>query len=117
MVIVLTLGAALAAWLLAVGVLGRGTTGQERREELLARVRGDHPERRQTTTRATGRRSLFGGNRGALALRGSRQGAMVRLEGTLRRAGMSIQPREFIVIVLLISALLAGAASTFVGPL
>src|SRR5688572_23753883 len=116
MLIILTLGGGLATWLLAIGLLGRGND-QERREELLARVRGDHPERRQNTTRATGRKPLFGGPRGSLALRGPRQGAMVRLELTLRQAGIGAQPRQFLATVLLLSALLAAAATTFVGPL
>ena len=117
MLMILTLGGALAAWLLVVGVLGRDASGQERREELLARVRGDHPERRQIASTRTGRRSLFGGSRGALALRGPRQGFMARLELTLRRAGIASQPREFLGMVLLVSVMVAGAASTFFGPL
>lgn len=115
MVIALALGGGLATWLIVYGLIGRDATEKERREELLARVRGDHPDRRKVAA-ATGHRRLFGGARPSLALRGSRQGLFARMEPGLRRAGIASQPREFLATVLLVAALLGVAASTFVGP-
>jgi tight adherence protein B len=116
MLIILAAGAGLATWLLVFGILGRDTTEKERREELLARVRGDHPDRRKSTA-ASGveRRGLFGRGRPTLALKKQQQGLMARLEQSLRHAGMQSQPREFLATVLLVAALFAVLGNAFGG--
>jgi tight adherence protein B len=116
MVLLIALGAGLATWLLVAGLVSRDTDEKERREELLARVRGDHPERKSTPTQAAQpRRSIFARQTAGAALRGARTGLPARMEPALVRAGFSARPREFMINVSIAAVTIGVGASTFFG--
>lgn len=119
MLLFLALGAGLATWLIVGGLISSDTNEKDRREELLARVRGDHPERRTTSApaAATPRRSIFARNTAGEALRGARKGLPARLEPVLVRAGIAARPREFMINVLIVALTVGIGSSAFFGPL
>ncbi len=118
MTLLLALGAAIATWLIVAGLISSDSDEKDRREELLARVRGDHPERRTSSTPvATPRRSIFARKTAGEALRGARRGLPARLEPALIRAGIAARPREFLINVAIVSFTLGIGASAFFGPL
>ncbi len=118
MQLLLAAGAAVAVWLLIVGLTSRESDENTRREELLARVRGDHPERRTSSAPvAAPRRSLFARKTAGEALRGASTGLPARIEPALIRAGFEARPREFFINTAVVGAILGTSAATFVGPL
>lgn len=118
MTLVLAIGAGLAVWLLVIGLTSGEKDEKERREELLARVRGDHPERGPSSPAAPQqRRSLFASRNAGAALRGASTGIPARMEPALIRAGFEAQPREFTINAAIVGAIVGTGASTFLGPL
>jgi tight adherence protein B len=117
MVLALTIGAGLATWLIVAGLVSKDTDEKERREELLARVRGDHSEMRAPSAaqQAAPRRSLFAKKSAGEALRGARNGLPARLEPALIRAGIAARPREFLINVTILAFTLGIGASAFYG--
>lgn len=118
MALVFAIGAGLAAWLLVIGLASGEKDDKQRREELLARVRGDHPERGPATPADAApqqRRSLFASKDARAALRGARNGLPARMEAALIRAGFEARPREFMINTGIVGAILGTAISTFIG--
>ncbi|MCC6237118.1 MAG: type II secretion system F family protein [Dehalococcoidia bacterium] len=117
MTLVLAIGAGVAVWLLVIGLTSGEQDEKERREELLARVRGDHPDRATTSQAAPQqRRSLFAGKSAGAALRGASTGIPARMEPALVRAGFEARPREFTINAAIVGAILGTGAGTFIGP-
>lgn len=104
----IAIGAAVAAWLLAVGIVGRESGERARRQRLIARVRGDHEEVViRDKDESKGRRGLGLRRRPRLALRRPQRGLLSRLAPRLSRAGLDMQPGEFLLFVLVV-VLIAG---------
>ncbi len=100
-------GAALAIWLIFVGFTSGRIDARARRRQLLARTRGEveapaeSNQRRRTTPR--------------IALRRPRRGALSTLVRMLQRAGIEMQPGQFLIITAVLAALLGGVGSTVAG--
>ncbi len=107
--ILIAAGAALAAWLLVVGLVGSKANEQQRRERLLARVRGVDEQPVQKGERRGLR--FFLRRRPRLALRRPQRGPAARLSAMLRRAGVDVQPGEF-ALMLAVFTILGGAAGS-----
>ena len=97
-------GAALAIWLIVSGFAGGRIDSRRRRQQLMARTRGDAeapspPEKRR---------------RGAprIALRRPRGGALSRIARLLKGAGVEMQPGQFVMIVGVLAGILAIVASS-----
>lgn len=108
--ILIAAGAAIAAWLLVVGLIGGKTGEQQRRERLLARVRGVDEQPEQKGEKRGLRFALR--RRPRLALRRPQRGPAARVASSLRRAGIDIQPGEFAAMLFVFTVLGATAGST-----
>ncbi|MEZ4501438.1 MAG: type II secretion system F family protein [Dehalococcoidia bacterium] len=110
---IIAVGAAIAAWLLALGISGRGSSERARRERLIARVRGDTEQlviHEDGPKRKEARRGFGLRKRPRLALRSPQRGLAARIETKLRRAGSEMQPGEFMIfsLVIVFAVTLAG---------
>ena len=99
-------GAALAVWLIVTGFAGGRIDSRRRRQQLLARTRGEAEgssaprERRRSAPR--------------IALRRPRRGALSRIARLLKGAGVEMQPGQFLMTVGVLAGILAiGAGSRF----
>jgi tight adherence protein B len=105
--LLIALGAGVAAWFLAVGIAGRGSSERARRQRLIARVRGEHEEAIiQDGDEQKERRGFRLRKRPRLVLRRPQRGLMARLTPRLSRAGLDMQPGEFLLFAFVVLLLL-----------
>ena len=106
-------GAAIAVWLLVMGLVGGRASEQQRRERLLARVRGVDEQPVQKGEKQ-GLRFILR-RRPRLALRRPQRGPAARLASMLRRAGVDMQASEFALMLAVFTVLGAAGGSTAYG--
>jgi len=111
--ILIAAGAAIAAWLLVMGLVGGKASEQQRRERLLARVRGVDEQPVQKGEKKG--LKFFLRRRPNLALRRPQRGPAARLATMLRRAGIDLQPSEFALMLSVFTLLGATGGSVVYG--
>lgn len=109
--LLLALGAALAAWLVAFGLGRERLRRLRRRDRMRALIRGVGEAPRGRTAEARTRR-----RRPRLALRRMHGGRVAGALTLLRRAGVEISPREFLLIEGIALTIGALAGSALLGP-
>ena len=102
-------GAALAVWLIVTGFAGGRIDSTRRRQQLIARTRGEA----QAPSAPKERR------RGAprIALRRPRRGILSRIAQLLKGAGVEMQPGQFLMVVGILAAILAIVGSSQIGTI
>jgi tight adherence protein B len=102
-------GAALAVWLIVTGLTGGRIDSRRRRQQLMARTRGE------AEARSAPREPRRGAPR--IALRRPRRGVLSRIARLLNGAGVAMQPGQFLMIVGMLAAVVAIVAGSQLGTL
>jgi tight adherence protein B len=100
-------GGALAMWLIVTGLAGGRIDSRHRRQQLLARTRGE------AEAPSTPRERRRGAPR--IALRRPRSGPLSKIARLLRGAGVEMQPGQFLMIPAVLAGILAIVAGSRFG--